>query len=141
MMDEHATPMKKMSSDVIRNVVLTAAKRVCDDPNIEFDTVEGAKEALNEELNRILNEYFYEPAKTLSEITDASTLIDPGNFLFDLVGDPLRFDSDMFKRELELIDEACVACGIPKSKDGGYVLKGDDLKKVADYINQKREKV
>lgn len=27
MMDEHATPMKKMSSDVIRNVVLTAAKK------------------------------------------------------------------------------------------------------------------
>lgn len=129
--------MKKLANNAMKNIILTAAKRVCDDPSIEFDTVEGAKEALLKEVDRMIND----PEKESLETTDASTLIDLGNFLFDLDGNPLRFDSDIFKRDMELIEEACVACGIPKSKNGGYDLKGDDLKKVADYINQKREKV
>lgn len=45
-----------MEKEKLRNMILTAAKNVCDDPTIEFHTPDEAKCALVNELNKMISE-------------------------------------------------------------------------------------
>ena len=123
------------------DLILRAAKNVLDDPFIDFDTPEGAKEALVNEISRIKKqEETDDPEMTISEkfenVVPSMTPVE--RFLDDL------FDfSDMhddihedFNRFMKLFDEACQKYGYQKSKDGSYHLKGDPVVKVGKYINE-----
>ena len=123
------------------DLILRAAKNVLDDPFIDFDTPEGAKEALMEEIARIRKyEETDDPEMTIPEkfenVVPSMTPVE--RFMDDL------FDfSDMhddihedFHRFMKLFDEACQKYGYQKSKDGSYHLKGDPVVKVGKYINE-----
>ena len=123
------------------DLILRAAKNVLDDPFIDFDTPEGAKEALMDEIARIKKrEEIDEDEMTIpekfEELVPSATPIQ--RFMDDL------FDfSDMhddihedFNRFMKLFDEACQKYGYHKSKDGSYHLKGDPVVKVGKYINK-----
>ena len=140
---------EKMTANFLKDLILTAAKNVCDDPEITFDTVEGANEALIKEVSRLVDEYSRDPSNLLSLIPLSSEdyeLSDPKSnrmmeALYGINTDIFNFDIDSFIQDMELIVEACETLGIPKDSKGGYSLKGGQLKKVTDYITQKREKV
>lgn len=123
------------------DLILRAAKNVLDDPFIDFDTPEGAKEALVNEISRIKKqEETDDPEMTIPEkfenVVPSMTPVE--RFMDDL------FDfSDMhddihedFHRFMKLFDEACQKYGYQKSKDGSYHLKGDPVVKVGKYINE-----
>lgn len=123
------------------DLILRAAKNVLDDPFIDFDTPEGAKEALMDEIVRIKKrEEIDEDEMTIpekfEELVPSATPIQ--RFMDDL------FDfSDMhddihedFNRFIKLFDEACQKYGYQKRKDGSYHLKGDPVVKVGKYINE-----
>lgn len=136
---------EKMTANFLKDLILTAAKNVCDDPEITFDSVEGAKEALIKEVSRLVDEYSRDPSNLLSLIPLSSEdyeSSDPKSnrmmeALYGINTDIFNFDVGSFIQDMELIEEACETLGIPKSKNGGYYLKGDDLKKVCDYIRDK----
>ena len=122
------------------DLILRAAKNVLDDPFIDFDTPEGAKEALVNEISRIKKQEETDDAEiTIPEkfenVVPSMTPVE--RFMDDL------FDfSDMhddihedFNRFMKLFDEACQKYGYQKSKDGSYHLKGDPVVKVGKYIN------
>lgn len=122
------------------DLILRAAKNVLDDPFIDFDTPEGAKEALINEISRIKKQEETEDAEmTIPEkfenVVPSMTPVE--RFMDDL------FDfSDMhddihedFNRFMKLFDEACQKYGYQKRKDGSYHLKGDPVVKVGKYIN------
>ena len=122
------------------DLILRAAKNVLDDPFIDFDTPEGAKEALVNEISRIKKQEETDDAEmTIPEkfenVVPSMTPVE--RFMDDL------FDfSDMhddihedFHRFMKLFDEACQKYGYHKSKDGSYHLKGDPAVKVGKYIN------
>lgn len=122
------------------DLILRAAKNVLDDPFIDFDTPEGAKEALVNEISRIKKQEETDDAEmTIPEkfenVVPSMTPVE--RFMDDL------FDfSDMhddihedFHRFMKLFDEACQKYGYQKSKDGSYHLKGDPVVKVGKYIN------
>ena len=105
------------------DLILRAAKNVLDDPFIDFDTPEGAKEALMDEIVRIKKrEEIDEDEMTIpekfEELVPSATPIQ--RFMDDL------FDfSDMhddihedFNRFIKLFDEACQKYGYQKRKDG-----------------------
>lgn len=122
------------------DLILRAAKNVLDDPFIDFDTPEGAKEALMDEISRI---------KKQEEVDDAEMTIPekfenvvPSMTPVERFMDDLFDFSDMhddihedFNRFMKLFDEACQKYGYQKSKDGSYHLKGDPVVKVGKYIN------
>ena len=122
------------------DLILRAAKNVLDDPFIDFDTPEGAKEALVNEISRI---------KKQEEVDDAEMTIPekfenvvPSMTPVERFMDDLFDFSDMhddihedFHRFMKLFDEACQKYGYQKSKDGSYHLKGDPVVKVGKYIN------
>ena len=123
------------------DLILRAAKNVLDDPFIDFDTPEGAKEALMDEIAWIKKrEEIDEDEMTIpekfEELVPSATPIQ--RFMDDL------FDfSDMhddihedFNRFMKLFDEACQKYGYQKRKDGSYHLKGDPVVKVGKYINE-----
>lgn len=123
------------------DLILRAAKNVLDDPFIDFDTPEGAKEALVNEISRIKKQEETDDAEmTIPEkfenVVPSMTPVE--RFMDDL------FDfSDMhddihedFHRFMKLFDEACQKYGYQKSKDGSYHLKGDPAVKVGKYINE-----
>lgn len=123
------------------DLILRAVKNVLDDPFIDFDTPEGAKEALVNEISRIKKqEETDDPEMTIPEkcenVVPSMTPVE--RFMDDL------FDfSDMhddihedFNRFMKLFDEACQKYGYQKSKDGSYHLKGDPAVKVGKYINE-----
>ena len=123
------------------DLILRAVKNVLDDPFIDFDTPEGAKEALVNEISRIKKqEETDDPEMTIPEkfenVVPSMTPVE--RFMDDL------FDfSDMhddihedFHRFMKLFDEACQKYGYQKSKDGSYHLKGDPVVKVGKYINE-----
>ena len=123
------------------DLILRAVKNVLDDPFIDFDTPEGAKEALVNEISRIKKqEETDDPEMTIPEkfenVVPSMTPVE--RFMDDL------FDfSDMhddihedFHRFMKLFDEACQKYGYQKSKDGSYHLKGDPAVKVGKYINE-----
>lgn len=123
------------------DLILQAAKNVLDDPLIDFDTPEGAKEALMNEISRI---------KKLEEADDAEMAmlekfeeVVPPVTPFERFMDDLFDFSDMhedihteFARFMKLFDEACQKYGYKKRKDGSYHLKGDPVLKVGKYINE-----
>lgn len=122
------------------DLILRAVKNVLDDPSIVFDTPEGAKEALVNEISRIRKQEETDDAEmTIPEkfenVVPSMTPIQ--RFMDDL------FDfSDMhndihedFNCFMKLFDEACQKYGYQKSKDGSYHLKGDPVVKVGKYIN------
>lgn len=122
------------------DLILRAAKNVLDDPFIDFDTPEGAKEALMDEISRI---------KKQEEVDDAEMTIPekfenvvPSMTPVERFMDDLFDFSDMhddihedFNRFMKLFDEACQKYGYQKRKDGSYHLKGDPVVKVGKYIN------
>ena len=123
------------------DLILRAAKNVLDDPFIDFDTPEGAKEALVNEISRIKKQEETDDAEMtipekFEDLVPSATPIQ--RFMDDL------FDfSDMhddihedFHRFMKLFDEACQKYGYQKSKDGSYHLKGDPVVKVGKYINE-----
>lgn len=140
---------EKMTANFLKDLILTAAKNVCDDPEITFDTVEGAKEALIKEVSRLVDEYSRDPSNLLSLIPLSSEDYEPSDpksnrmmeALYGINTDIFNIEVDSFIQDMELIVEACETLGIPKDSKGGYSLKGGQLKKVTDYITQKREKV
>lgn len=122
------------------DLILRAAKNVLDDPFIDFNTPEGAKEALVNEISRIKKQEETDDAEmTIPEkfenVVPSMTPVE--RFMDDL------FDfSDMhddihedFNRFMKLFDEACQKYGYQKRKDGSYHLKGDPVVKVGKYIN------
>lgn len=123
------------------DLILRAAKNVLDDPFIDFDTPEGAKEALVNEIARIKKqEEVDDPEMTIPEkfenLVPSATLIQ--RFMDDLfdfsdMHDDIHEDFDRF---MKLFDEACQKYGYPKRKDGSYHLKGDPVVKVGKYINE-----
>lgn len=123
------------------DLILRAAKNVLDDPFIDFDTPEGAKEALVNEIARIKKqEEVDDPEMTIPEkfenLVPSATPIQ--RFMDDLFGfsdmhDDIHEDFDRF---MKLFDEACQKYGYPKRKDGSYHLKGDPVVKVGKYINE-----
>ena len=123
------------------DLILRAVKNVLDDPFTDFDTPEGAKEALVNEISRIKKQEETDDAEmTIPEkfenVVPSMTPVE--RFMYDL------FDfSDMhddihedFHRFMKLFDEACQKYGYQKSKDGSYHLKGDPAVKVGKYINE-----
>ena len=122
------------------DLILRAVKNVLDDPFIDFDTPEGAKEALMTEIARMKKYEEDDPEMTIPEkcenVVPSMTPVE--RFMDDL------FDfSDMhddihedFHRFMKLFDEACQKYGYQKSKDGSYHLKGDPVVKVGKYINE-----
>lgn len=123
------------------DLILRAAKNVLDDPFIDFDTPEGAKEALVNEISRIKKQEETDDAEmTIPEkfenVVPSMTPVE--RFMDDL------FDfSDMhddihedFNRFMKLFNEACQKYGYQKSKDGSYHLSGDPVVKVGKYINE-----
>lgn len=123
------------------DLILRAAKNVLDDPFIDFDTPEGAKEALVNEISRIKKQEETDDAEmTIPEkfenVVPSMTPVE--RFMDDL------FDfSDMhddihedFNRFMKLFDEACQKYEYQKRKDGSYHLKGDPVVKVGKYINE-----
>ena len=123
------------------DLILQAARNVLDDPFIDFDTPEGAKEALVNEIARIKkHEEIDESEMTIPEKFE--NLVPPAtpierfmDELFDFydMHDETRSDFAIF---LRLFNEACEKFGYPKSEDGGYHLEGDEVLKVAHYINE-----
>ena len=123
------------------DLILQAAKNVLDDPFIDFDTPEGAKEALVNEIARIKkHEEIDESEMTIPEKFE--NLVPPATpierfmdefFDFYDMHDETRSDFAIF---LRLFNEACEKFGYPKSEDGGYHLEGDEVLKVAHYINE-----
>lgn len=122
------------------DLILRAAKNVLDDPFIDFDTPEGAKEALVNEISRIKKQEETDDAEmTIPEkfenvvpsITPVERFMDD---LFDFsdMHDDIHED---FNRFMKLFDEACQKYGYQKRKDGSYHLKGDPVVKVGKYIN------
>lgn len=123
------------------DLILRAAKNVLDDPFIDFDTPEGAKEALMDEIARIKK---YEetddaemtiPEKFEDAVPSATPIQRFMDDLFDFsdMHDDIHED---FHRFMKLFDEACQKYGYHKSKDGSYHLKGDPVVKVGKYINE-----
>lgn len=123
------------------DLILRAAKNVLDDPFIDFDTPEGAKEALVNEISRIKKQEETDDAEMtipekFEDLVPSATPVE--RFMYDL------FDfSDMhddihedFNRFMKLFDEACQKYGYQKRKDGSYHLKGDPAVKVCKYINE-----
>ena len=121
------------------DLILRAVKNVLDDPFIDFDTPEGAKEALMDEIARIRQYEEDDPEMTIPEkfenavpsMTPVERFMDD---LFDFsdMHDNIHWD---FNRFMKLFDEACQKYGYQKSKDGSYHLKGDPVVKVGKYIN------
>lgn len=122
------------------DLILRAAKNVLDDPFIDFDTPEGAKEALVNEISRIKKqEEVDDPEMTIPEKFENA--VPPATPVERFMDDLFDF-SDMhddihedFHRFMKLFDEACQKYGYQKSKDGSYHLKGDPVVKVGKYIN------
>lgn len=123
------------------DLILQAAKNVLNDPLIDFDTPEGAKEALMEEIARI---------KKLEEIDEAEMgmldkfeeVVPPATPIARFMDDLFDFSAtheelhEDFDRFMTLFDEACQKYGYKKRKDGSYHLKGDPVLKVGKYINE-----
>ena len=123
------------------DLILQAAKNVVDDPLIEFDTPEGAKEALVNEIARIKKqEEAYEAEMTIPErFEDLVPSATPIQRFMDDLFDFSDMHDDVYKdfnRFMKLFDEACQKYGYQKSKDGSYHLKGDPVVKVGKYINE-----
>ena len=123
------------------DLILRAAKNVLDDPFIDFDTPEGAKEALMDEIARIKKrEEIDEDEMTIPEkfenLVPSATPIQ--RFMDDLFDFPDMHDDihEDFNRFMKLFDEACQKYGYQKRKDGSYHLKGDPVVKVGKYINE-----
>lgn len=122
------------------DLILRAAKNVLDDPFIDFDTPEGAKEALVNEISRIKKQEETDDAEiTIPEkfedmVPSATPIQRFMDDLFDFsdMHDDIHED---FHRFMKLFDEACQKYGYQKSKDGSYHLKGDPVVKVGKYIN------
>ena len=122
------------------DLILRAAKNVLDDPFIDFDTPEGAKEALVNEISRIKKQEEVDDAEMT--IPEKSENVVPSMTPVERFMDDLFDFSDMhddihedFNRFMKLFDEACQKYGYQKSKDGSYHLKGDPAVKVCKYIN------
>ena len=122
------------------DLILRAAKNVLDDPFIDFDTPEGAKEALVNEISRIKKQEEVDDAEMT--IPEKSENVVPSMTPVERFMDDLFDFSDMhddihedFNRFMKLFDEACQKYGYQKSKDGSYHLKGDPVVKVGKYIN------
>lgn len=122
------------------DLILRAVKNVLDDPFIDFDTPEGAKEALVNEISRIKKQEETDDAEmTIPEkfenvvpsMTPVERFMD-GLFDFSDMHDDIHED---FNRFMKLFDEACQKYGYQKRKDGSYHLKGDPVVKVGKYIN------
>lgn len=123
------------------DLILRAAKNVLDDPFIDFDTPEGAKEALMDEIARIKKqEETDDPEMTIPEkfedlVPSATPIQRFMDDLFDFsdMHDDIHED---FHRFMKLFDEACQKYGYQKRKDGSYHLNGDPVVKVGKYINE-----
>lgn len=123
------------------DLILRAAKNVLDDPFIDFDTPEGAKEALVNEIARIKKQEEDDDVEmTIPEkFEDAVPSMTPvERFMDDLfdfsdMHDDIHWD---FNRFMKLFDEACQKYGYQRRKDGSYHLKGDPVVKVGKYINE-----
>mgnify|MGYP000033071143 FL=1 len=122
------------------DLILRAAKNVLDDPFIDFDTPEGAKEALVNEISRIKKQEETDDAEMT--IPEKFENVVPSMTPVERIMDDLFDFSDMhddihenFNRFMKLFDEACQKYGYQKRKDGSYHLKGDPVVKVGKYIN------
>lgn len=136
-----------MSNNKIKALVMAAAKKVCDDPRIDFKTVDGAKKALYNEIDRASSKILTSenPAEEfnryVSEAEDALQIEDSddpssafkdfmnsefGDFMFGKPGDTKRF--------FEVLDEGCKALGIQKSPKGEVSLKGESARELLKYI-------
>lgn len=123
------------------DLILRAAKNVLDDPFIDFDTPEGAKEALVNEISRIKKQEETDDAEMT--IPEKFENVVPSMTPVERIMDDLFDFSDMhddihedFNRFMKLFDEACQKYGYQKRKDGSYHLKGDPVVKVGKYINE-----
>lgn len=122
------------------DLILQAAKNVLDDPLIDFDTPEGAKEALVNEIARIKKREEIDDAEMemLDHIDDVIPPTTPVErfmddlFDFSATHEELHEDFDRF---MTLFDEACQKYGYQKRKDGSYHLKGEPVLLVGKYIN------
>lgn len=122
------------------DLIMQAAKNVLVDPLIDFDTPEGAKEALVNEIARIKKQEEADDAEMkmldrIDEVIPPSTPIERFmDELFDFydIHEDTRSDFAIFMR---LFNEACEKYGYPKSEDGGYHLEGEPVLIVAKYIN------
>lgn len=121
------------------DLILRAVKNVLDDPFIDFDTPEGAKEALMDEIARIKKYEEEDPEMTIPEkFENAVPSMTPVERFMDDLFDFSDMHDDIhedFHRFMKLFDEACQKYGYQKSKDGSYHLKGDPVVKVGKYIN------
>ena len=125
------------------DLILQAAKNVLDDPLIDFDTPEGAKKALVNEIARIKKQEEVDDAEKIEDVVPPATpverfmdhLFDFSNMIFDF-SDMYGYIPENFNRYMKLFDEACQKYGYQKNKDGSYHLRGDPALKVAHYINE-----
>ena len=123
------------------DLILRAAKNVLDDPFIDFDTPDGAKEALVKEIARIKKQEEADDAEmTIPEkFEDMVPTMTPVERFMDHLFDFSDMHDDIhkdFNRFMKLFVEACQKYGYQKSKDGSYHLKGDPVVKVGKYINE-----
>ena len=123
------------------DLILQAAKNVLDDPFIDFDTPDGAKEALVKEIARIKKQEEADdvemiiPEKFENAVPPMTPVERFMDHLFDFSNTHVDIHGD-FNRFMKLFDEACQKYGYQKSKDGSYHLKGDPVLKVGKYINE-----
>lgn len=126
-------------------LVLQAAKNVLDDPSIDFDTPEGAKEALMKEIQNLkesmLSRWFKDQSRNLvlrpDEMVGKTTSNDdlPNLFLLSMTGSHDE-TQPKFEKVQKLFEEACKVYGYTPNKKGEYNLKGEAARNVLRYISE-----
>lgn len=153
----------KLNENEYRSLIMAAAKKVCDDPEIDFDTPEGAKNALVLEIDRTLREVTKadDPEEMLhryirsilSEGSDGLKQQAPEDLLdrlesFKISTDgpivqsvgienrlPDPFDTfDDTERFFDLMKDGCRELGYKPKKGKEYSLKGKEAKKLLRFI-------
>lgn len=153
----------KLNSSEYRSLIMAAAKKVCDDPEIDFDTPDGAKKALVLEIDRTLREVSKadNPEETLhqyirnilSERNVELNQVIPEDLLDNLdsfkisAGGPIiqsvesdnlfpgPFDTfDDTEKFFDLMKDGCRELGYKPKKGKEYSLKGKDAKKLLRFV-------
>lgn len=135
----------KLNEKEYRALVMAAAKKVCDNPDIHFDTPQGAKEALVHELDLVIMEmedsedpeaiYTEYIGSTLSgkSMTESMNLLSAYGFDSGLPDIPFFDDKESMDCLFNTFREGAEELGIP-TKNGAISAKGEDAKKLLTYV-------
>lgn len=153
----------KLNENEYRSLIMAAAKKVCDDPEIDFDTPEGAKNALVLEIDRTLREVAKadDPEEMLHQyirniLSERSIILKqqvPEDLLDKLESFKISTDAPIIQsvgienqfsnpfdsfddtdRFFELMKDGCRELGYKPKKGKEYSLKGEEAKNLLRFI-------